>query len=63
MTSQNPGRFWRAGDADPAALDGERVAVLGYGNLGRAMALNLGDVATRARGASIDRVIVGNIDD
>jgi ketol-acid reductoisomerase len=61
MTAENPGRFWRAGDADPGALAGERVAVLGYGNLGRALALNLRDVALR--GSSIKRVSVGNIDD
>lgn len=61
MTSQTTGRFWRATDADPGALAGERVAVLGYGNLGRALALNLGDVA--ARDGSIARVVVGNIED
>jgi ketol-acid reductoisomerase len=30
-------------DADPAALDGEQVAVIGYGNQGRSWALNLRD--------------------
>jgi ketol-acid reductoisomerase len=30
-------------DADPRALDGERVSVIGYGNLGRSMAHNLRD--------------------
>jgi ketol-acid reductoisomerase len=30
-------------DADPAALDGETVAVVGYGNQGRSWALNLRD--------------------
>jgi lactate dehydrogenase-like 2-hydroxyacid dehydrogenase len=34
-------RFFSAQDAEPRALEGERVAVLGYGNLGRAVALNL----------------------
>ena len=33
--------FHTRDDADPAALDGATVAVLGYGNLGRSMALNL----------------------
>jgi ketol-acid reductoisomerase len=30
-------------DADPSALDGQRVAVVGYGNQGRSWALNLRD--------------------
>lgn len=30
-------------DADPAVLDGQRIAILGYGDLGRALALNLYD--------------------
>src|ERR1700733_13909578 len=30
-------------DADPSALEGERVAVIGYGNQGRSWALNLRD--------------------
>src|SRR5205085_10995737 len=33
----------RDGDIDPAALAGKRVAILGYGNQGRAQALNLRD--------------------
>jgi ketol-acid reductoisomerase len=61
MSAKDGGRFWRAGDGDPAALAGERVAVLGYGNLGRAMALNLRDAA--AQGGSMTQVIVGNVDD
>ena len=48
-------RFVRAEDADPAALANETVAVIGYGNLGRSVALNLRDEGVR--------VIVGNIDD
>jgi ketol-acid reductoisomerase len=47
--------FLTRADADPAALEGARVAVVGYGNLGRSMALNLRD-----SGLS---VIVGNRDD
>jgi ketol-acid reductoisomerase len=30
-------------DADPRALDGQKIAILGYGNLGRPAALNLRD--------------------
>ena len=47
--------FWRRGDADPYALVGEKVAVLGYGHLGSSMALNLRD-------SGVD-VLVGNSDD
>jgi ketol-acid reductoisomerase len=36
-------RVFRAADAEPDALAGERVAVLGYGYLGRTAALNLRD--------------------
>ena len=36
-------KFYREADADPAVLQGTCVAVLGYGNLGRSMALNLRD--------------------
>jgi ketol-acid reductoisomerase len=42
-------------DADLAALEGETVAVVGYGNQGRSQALNLRDSGLR--------VIVGNIRD
>ena len=42
-------------DVDPSVLDGRRVAVVGFGNLGRSIALNLRD-------SDID-VVVGNIDD
>jgi ketol-acid reductoisomerase len=48
-------RFETAAAAAAAPLDGQAVAVLGYGNLGRSMALNL-----REAGLS---VTVGNIDD
>jgi len=60
-TSKNNGRFWRTGDAEPGALAGERVAVLGYGHLGRALALNLRDAV--ARDGSIRQLVVGNIED
>lgn len=49
-------RFFTARDADPGALAGERVAVLGYGFLGRAFALNLRD-------AGISPLVIGNIAD
>src|SRR4029079_1005431 len=35
----------READIDPSALAGKRVAILGYGNQGRAQALNLHDSA------------------
>jgi ketol-acid reductoisomerase len=47
--------FYREHDADPAILDGTCVAVVGYGNLGRSMALNLRDAGVS--------VVVGNRDD
>jgi ketol-acid reductoisomerase len=49
-------RFFTVEDVDPEALKGERVAVLGYGFLGRAFALNLRD-------AGVDSLVVGNIAD
>ncbi len=48
-------RFFAAGDADPAVLSGKTVAVIGYGNQGRAQAINL-----RRAG---HQVIVGNQED
>ena len=33
----------RDADIDPSPLEGKRVAILGYGNQGRAQALNLHD--------------------
>ena len=35
--------IWYERDADMSALDGARVAVVGYGNQGRSWALNLRD--------------------
>jgi ketol-acid reductoisomerase len=46
---------YRRADADPAMLAGERVAVIGYGNLGSSMAKNLA-------AGGVD-VVVGNRDD
>ncbi len=56
MTSTNSLRSFHAQDADPHALEGERVAVIGYGNLGRALALNLRD-------SGVTPLLVGNISD
>lgn len=36
-------RIWRDADIDPAPVAGARIAVIGYGNQGRAQALNLRD--------------------
>src|SRR3954464_10894287 len=36
-------KFLKDADIDPAPLAGKRVAILGYGNQGRAQALNLHD--------------------
>lgn len=43
-------------DAIPGALDGERIAVLGYGNLGQPFALSLRDSGNTA-------LVIGNIPD
>jgi len=48
-------RIYRDEDADPAALEGKTVGIIGYGNQGRAQALNLRDSGLT--------VIVGNADD
>ena len=63
MTSTDlPLRFFTAQDAEQwglsrtAPLDGERVAVIGYGNLGRALSQNLRD-------SGISPLVVGNIAD
>jgi ketol-acid reductoisomerase len=49
-------RFFGRQDAEPGALTEERVAVLGYGNLGRAVTLNLRD-------AGVPHLVVGNVED
>jgi ketol-acid reductoisomerase len=48
-------KIYRDADADPAALAGRTVAVIGYGNQGRAQALNLRDSGVA--------VVVGGIED
>ncbi len=55
MAEQQAVTFYREQDADPDALSGQTVAVVGYGNLGRSMALNLRDSGLT--------VTVGNVDD
>lgn len=55
MAEQQAMTFYREGDADPDGLSGQTVAVVGYGNLGRSMALNLRDSGLA--------VTVGNVDD
>jgi ketol-acid reductoisomerase len=49
-------RFFTSRDADPQALQGEHIAVLGYGNLGRPFALNLRD-------SGVTEIVIGNIED
>jgi ketol-acid reductoisomerase len=56
MTPSTALRFFSAQDADPHALDDERVAVIGFGNLGRAIAFNLRD-------AGVAQLVIGNIAD
>src|SRR5215510_2350099 len=48
-------KLYRTEDVPPGALDGESIAVLGYGNLGRSAALNLRDSGVKIR--------IGNRDD
>ncbi len=43
MTPQDEPRFVQESESDPAVLSGKRVAIVGYGNLGRPLALNLRD--------------------
>lgn len=49
-------RFFTIQDAEPHALDGERVSIVGYGNLGRSVAHNLRD-------SGLAPLLVGNIAD
>ncbi|HET6836149.1 MAG TPA: NAD(P)-binding domain-containing protein, partial [Acidimicrobiales bacterium] len=41
--------IFHTADADPAAIDGQRLAVVGYGNQGRSWALNLRDSGVDVR--------------
>jgi ketol-acid reductoisomerase len=57
VTSEQQGpRFFGQGDVDAGTLAGERVAVLGYGNLGHALAANLRD-------SGVQDVLIGNVAD
>jgi ketol-acid reductoisomerase len=49
MTSRTDVKVYRAADGPGDALAGERVAVLGYGHLGRSVALNLRDSGVKVR--------------
>ena len=61
MTAENKSiRFFAAKDAEPGALNGERLAVLGYGHLGRPFALNLRDATHEAMGRDASPLVVGN---
>ncbi len=55
MPEPSPAEIFHDADADPAALAGKAVAVIGYGNQGRSQAQNLRDSGLA--------VIVGNRDD
>src|SRR5689334_8072796 len=59
-TRRSPMELIRDADINPAPLSGKRVAILGYGNQGRAQALNLHDggidVIVGLRGASGSRI-------
>lgn len=54
-------RLIRESEIDPAPLEGKRVAVIGFGNQGRAQSLNLNDsgidVVVGLRGGSLNRAI------
>jgi len=57
LNSQKPAtRCFTARDAIADALEGERIAVLGYGHLGQPFALNLRDSETTS-------LVIGNIPD
>jgi ketol-acid reductoisomerase len=45
--------YYREQDVDPSGLDGLTVAVVGYGNVGRPLALNLRDSGVKVRVGSI----------
>lgn len=49
-------KLFHAADADPRALEGARIAIIGYGHLGRPLALNLRD-------SGVSPLVVGNIED
>lgn len=49
-------RCFTQSDSDPDALQGERIAVLGYGHLGQPFAQNLRD-------SGVSSIVIGNIED
>jgi ketol-acid reductoisomerase len=55
MSTREAQRIFHDADADPQAIAGKTIAVVGYGNQGRSHALNLRDAGLK--------VIVGNISD
>lgn len=57
MTMDDPSiHFYTAQDADPHALEDECIAVVGYGHLGRSLALNLRDAGSASP-------LIGNVAD
>ena len=57
MSSEHPTiRCFTRKDAIPQALEGERIAILGYGHLGRPFAMNLRD-------SGVKNLVIGNIED
>ncbi|MGD2177843.1 MAG: hypothetical protein PVG71_08475 [Anaerolineae bacterium] len=52
----NPVRFFTSRDADPQALENQCITLLGYGHLGRPLALNLRD-------SPVESLVIGNIED
>jgi ketol-acid reductoisomerase len=56
-------RFFTKADNRSGSLDRERLAVIGYGNLGRALALNLRDSMAGDVGQDSGPVFVGNVPD
>ncbi len=55
-TEHSPIRFFTSADAEPQALKAQRIAVLGFGHLGRPFALNLRD-------SQVEDLVIGNIED
>lgn len=57
-------RFFTKQNTQPGSLDAERLAVVGYGNLGGALALNLRDSLAQSKsGHDAAQVVVGNLPD
>lgn len=56
MSQENSVRFFTSQDADLQMLAKQKIAVLGYGHLGRPVSLNLRD-------SGVQNIVVGNIED